>query len=85
MRLLALAERILLARPYDIDTRLYYGAVLSWEGRYEEARTQLERDPHPLPTMTLRRTPPSIFEYQYEDFELLDYTCEPAIKAPIAV
>ncbi len=40
---LALAEAILDARPYDVDTRLYYGTVLSWEGRYAEARDQLEQ------------------------------------------
>lgn len=40
---LALAEAILAARPNDVDTRLYYGTILSWEGRYPEARAQLEQ------------------------------------------
>jgi thymidylate synthase len=51
----------------------------------EQADLQLSREPFPLPRLTLRRTPPSLFEYTYEDFEILDYQSHPAIKAPIAV
>ena len=40
---LALAEQILAAHPDDLDTRFYYGTILSWEGRYDEARQQLEQ------------------------------------------
>lgn len=46
---------------------------------------QLARTPLPLPTLRLKRKPPSLFEYIYEDFEILDYRHHPAIKAPIAV
>lgn len=46
---------------------------------------QLSRDPYPLPSLKINRKPPSIFEYGYEDFEVLDYQYHPAIKAPVAV
>ena len=36
-------------------------------------------------TLRIKRKPASIFEYEYEDFEVLDYQCHPAIKAPVAV
>jgi thymidylate synthase len=51
----------------------------------EQADLQLTRDPYPLPHLVLRRKPPSLFEYQYEDFEILDYRHHDAIKAPISV
>ncbi|HEX9139979.1 MAG TPA: thymidylate synthase [Steroidobacteraceae bacterium] len=49
------------------------------------ADLQLSRTPHALPTLQLRRRPPTIFDYQYEDFAFLNYQHHPAIKAPIAV
>ncbi len=51
----------------------------------EQARTQLVREPRPLPRLLIRRRPESMFEYRFEDFEFLDYQPHPAIKAPIAV
>jgi thymidylate synthase len=51
----------------------------------EQVETQLERDPYPLPTMKLNPEVASIFDFDYEDFELVDYQCHSAIKAPIAV
>jgi thymidylate synthase len=51
----------------------------------EQARTQLERQPRPLPRLILRRRPDTIFDYRYEDFELEGYDPHPAIKAPVAV
>jgi thymidylate synthase len=35
--------------------------------------------------LDIKRKPPSIFEYEYEDFEVLDYQCHAPIKAPVAV
>lgn len=46
---------------------------------------QLSRTPGPLPEMKILRKPASIFDYQYEDFELVGYEPHPAIKAPIAI
>ncbi|NED93716.1 thymidylate synthase [Phytoactinopolyspora alkaliphila] len=51
----------------------------------EQARTQLQREPLPLPTMRLNPERKSIDEFEYEDFELVGYRSHPAIKAPIAV
>jgi len=51
----------------------------------EQARLQLAREPYPLPQLVLRRRPPSLFEYEYEDFEITGYQHHPAIKAPVAV
>ncbi len=51
----------------------------------EQAELQLGRHPLPLPQLNLRRRPPTLFDYQYEDFEFLNYQSHPAIKAPIAV
>ena len=51
----------------------------------EQADLQLTRAPYPPPQLVLRRKPPSLFEYQYEDFEILDYRHHDAIKAPISI
>lgn len=51
----------------------------------EQVQTQLAREPYPLPSMTLNPAVESIFAFDYEDFELDNYQCHPAIKAPIAV
>jgi thymidylate synthase len=51
----------------------------------EQVDTQLAREPYPLPRLVIRRRPPSLFEYRYEDFELADYRFHPAIKAAVAV
>jgi thymidylate synthase len=50
-----------------------------------QADLQLQRAPFPLPQLAIRRRPPSIFDYQYEDFEIVNYQFHPAIKAPVAV
>jgi thymidylate synthase len=51
----------------------------------EQVELQLARVPLPLPKLVIKRKPPSLFYYQFEDFELLGYQAHPAIKAPIAV
>jgi thymidylate synthase len=51
----------------------------------EQVELQLTRSPYPLPRLAIRRKPPSLFEYSFEDFEILDYHHHAAIKAPIAV
>jgi thymidylate synthase len=51
----------------------------------DQVKEQLGREPLPLPQLLLRRRPPSIFDYQYEDFEIVNYQFHPAIKAPVAV
>ena len=56
-----------------------------YNNHFEQARTQLARTPRPLPTMQLNPDVKSIFEFRYEDFQLLNYDPHPAIKAPVAV
>jgi thymidylate synthase len=51
----------------------------------EQADLQLTRTPYPLPHLSIRRKPPSLFDYSFEDFEILDYHHHAAIKAPISV
>ena len=51
----------------------------------EQADEQLSREPLPLPTLAIKRRPPSIFDYQFEDFEILNYEAHPHIKAAVAV
>ena len=51
----------------------------------EQADLQLSRKPYPLPQLRLKRKPGSLFEYAFEDFEIVDYRYHAAIKAPIAV
>jgi len=51
----------------------------------EQVELQLARDPLPLPTIVIRRKSPSIFDYAYEDFEIVGYQSHPAIRAPVAV
>lgn len=51
----------------------------------EQADLQLSRTPFPLPRLHLRRKPPSLFDYQFDDFDIQNYEYHAAIKAPIAV
>ena len=51
----------------------------------DQVDEQLQRTPYPSPALRIRRRPPSVFDYQFDDFELVDYRCHPAIKAPVAV
>jgi thymidylate synthase len=51
----------------------------------EQVNLQLSRTPYPLPQLKINRHPPSIFDYAYEDFEVVNYVSHPAIKAPVAI
>ena len=51
----------------------------------EQADLQLTRSPLPLPTLLLKRRPSSVFDYQFDDFEIQNYQCHPAIRAPVAI
>lgn len=51
----------------------------------EQTDLQLSRVPYALPRLEIRRRPPSIFDYRFEDFEFVNYQHHPAIKAPVAV
>ena len=51
----------------------------------EQADEQLTREPLPLPTLAIRRRPPTLFDYRYEDFDILNYQSHPHIPAAVAV
>jgi thymidylate synthase len=61
------------------------GDVHIYSNHIEQARLQLSRDPYPMPAVNILRKPTTIFDYQYEDFEIVNYQSYPSIKAPIAV
>jgi thymidylate synthase len=51
----------------------------------EQADEQLARTPYEPPRLNIKRRPPSIFEYEYDDFEIVGYRAHAHIKAPVAV
>jgi thymidylate synthase len=51
----------------------------------EQVDEQLAREPFPLPRLAFRRKPPSIFDYELDDIQIVDYRHHAAIKAPVAV
>ena len=56
-----------------------------YDNHREQVETLLARAPFPYPTLAMGRRPHSIFDYEYEDFEVVDYQHHPAIRAPVAV
>ena len=62
-----------------------FGDVHIYLNHLDQVRTQLDREPFPLPHMRINPEVSDLFAFRYEDFELLDYQCHPAIRAPIAV
>ena len=61
------------------------GDVHLYTNHLEQAQTQLSRKPFDLPQLKIARKPGSLFDYQFEDFGIVNYECHPGIKAPIAV
>jgi thymidylate synthase len=61
------------------------GDVHLYLNHIEQAKQQLDRNPFSLPQLNIKRRPESIFDYVYDDFEILNYQAHPSIKAPIAV
>ncbi|TSE19237.1 Thymidylate synthase ThyA [Tepidimonas alkaliphilus] len=60
------------------DCHIYHNHV-------EQVQLQLAREPYPYPELRIRRRPPTLFDYEFEDFEFVDYRHHPPIKAPVAV
>ena len=56
-----------------------------YSNHFEQVQTQLARQPLPYPQLQIKRRPPTLFDYELEDFELTGYLPHPAIKAPVAV
>jgi thymidylate synthase len=78
----------MLAQQCDLDLGDFVwtgGDCHIYSNHAEQVALQLARAPYPYPTLRLRRRPASIFDYEYDDFEVVDYRHHPAIKAPVAV
>jgi thymidylate synthase len=56
-----------------------------YNNHVEQVREQLSREMRPFPTLVIKRRPPTIFDYDLDDFALEAYDPHPAIKAPVAV
>jgi thymidylate synthase len=56
-----------------------------YSNHMEQVNLQLSRAPFALPQLVIRRKPGSIFDYKFEDFELVNYQSHPSISAPVAV
>ncbi|MDG2273298.1 MAG: thymidylate synthase, partial [Halioglobus sp.] len=56
-----------------------------YNNHLEQVQKQLMREPGPLPRLKILRRPNSIYDYQFDDFDLQDYTPHPHISAPVAV
>ncbi len=56
-----------------------------YSNHLEQVELQLSRTPYPLPQLKIQRKPDSIFDYQFEDFEIVGYESHPHIKAPVAI
>ena len=78
----------MLAQQCDLEVGEFIwtgGDCHIYSNHHDQVETQLARAPHPYPALRIKRRPASIFDYELEDFEILDYQHHPAIKAPVAV
>jgi thymidylate synthase len=56
-----------------------------YQTHLEQVATQLAREPYPPPRLVIKRRPPTLYDYRYEDFEIVDYRFHPPISAAVAV
>ena len=78
----------MLAQQCDMDAGDFIwtgGDCHIYSNHTEQVELQLGRTPYPYPVLNIKRKPDSIFDYEYEDFEVTEYQHHPAIKAPVAV
>jgi thymidylate synthase len=78
----------MLAQQCDLDVGDFIwtgGDCHIYNNHFEQVDLQLTREPLAPPTLNIKRKPASIFEYEYEDFEVVNYQSHAAIKAPVAV
>lgn len=79
---------LMLAQVCDMDSGDFvhsFGDVHLYNNHFEQAKLQLGRSPYPLPQMKINSGVKDIFNFSYEDFELVNYQSHPGIKAPVAV
>ena len=78
----------MIAQQCDLDVGDFVwtgGDVHLYLNHIEQAQLQLSRETLALPRLQIKRRPASIFDYQFDDFEILDYQAHPSIKAPISI
>ncbi len=78
----------MIAQQCDLDVGEFIwtgGDCHIYDNHKEQVATQLSRTPLPPPRLVIKRKPASIFDYEFEDFEIADYQSHAAIKAPVAV
>ena len=62
-----------------------FGDVHIYNNHVEQVNLQLSRTPYPLPQLKLNPAVNNLFDFRFEDIEILNYQCHPGIKAPVAV
>lgn len=70
-------------RPGDFIHTL--GDAHIYLNHLEQVKLQLTREPHPLPQLNLNPKVKSIFDFKYEDIEIVNYNCHPAIKGEVSI
>ena len=78
----------MVAQQCDLDVGDFVwtgGDCHLYSNHQEQVQTQLARAPYPYPKLHIKRRPASIFDYEFDDFEVQDYQHHAAIKAPVAV
>jgi len=61
------------------------GDTHAYSNHMDQIRTQLARTPKKLPELVIKRKPASIYDYKFEDFEIVGYDADPSIKADVAI
>lgn len=61
------------------------GDTHAYSNHMEQIQTQLARTPKKLPELVIKRKPASIYDYKFEDFEIVGYDADPSIKADVAI
>ncbi len=69
--------------PHEII--ISFGDVHAYSNHFEQIKEQLSREPRGLPELKILRKPDSIYDYKFEDFEIVGYDPHPHIKAPVAI
>jgi thymidylate synthase len=78
----------MVAQQSDLDVGDFVwvgGDCHIYANHFAQVQEQLSRQPRAYPKLVIRRRPPTLFDYAYDDFEIVDYDPHPHIKAPVAV
>lgn len=79
---------IMIAQVCDLELGEFihsFGDVHLYNNHFEQAKLQLTRTPFTLPKMEINSSVKNIFDFEFKDFELVNYESHPGIKAAVAV